>query len=238
MKSKYALALGAGAACSIAQAAPSIACHAPLRRRLFPGLSGIGDRANVALTFDDGPDPRSTPQFLEALDTLGFHATFFMLGSMVKAAPHLAADVAAAGHEIAVHGYRHRTHLLQSPRSVHDDLRRGADTIADTTGADLYWHRPPFGTVSAGTLLGCRQLGLRLVLWTSWGRDWRASATAGSVVADLTRVPLGGATLLLHDSDCTSAVHCWRAALGALEPLAEQIADRGLTAGTLSEHGL
>ncbi len=238
MKFSYRLALGAGLACGIAQAAPSMASYGPFRRALLPGLSGIGDPKHVAVTFDDGPDPRSTPQFLAALDDLGWQATFFMLGTMVKAAPHLAADVAAAGHEIAVHGYRHRTHLLHNPRSVRDDLNRGADTIANATGADLYWHRPPFGTVSAGTLLACSQLGLRIVLWTSWGRDWRASATPASVLADLTTIPLGGSTLLLHDSDCTSAVHCWRASLGALEPLAELIADQGLTVGALSAHGL
>ena len=68
----------------------------PVAVRLTPDLVGLGRQGHVALTFDDGPDPASTPEFLGALDTLGWHATFFMLGEMVRKAPSLAAEVAAA----------------------------------------------------------------------------------------------------------------------------------------------
>ncbi len=238
MKPAARVLLGAGIACGLAQAGPSVASYGPLRRAFLPALSGQGNPRHVALTFDDGPDPRSTPQFLSALDRTGWRATFFMLGSMVDAAPKLAAEVAAAGHEIAVHGYCHRAHILHSPQWVRDDLARGHEAVAIATGREPYWHRPPFGAISTGTIGACRRLDLRIVLWTSWGRDWRADATPRSVVADLTRTGLGGATLLLHDSDCTSAIHAWRSTLGALKPLAELVADQQLTAGPLGEHGI
>jgi peptidoglycan/xylan/chitin deacetylase (PgdA/CDA1 family) len=192
----------------------------------------------VALTFDDGPDRESTPAFLEALDRLGWRATFFMLGSMVARAPGLAAEVAAAGHEIAVHGYDHRSQLFRLPGAVARDLGRAVDTVASRTGRRPVWFRPPYGTLSAGGVVAARREGLRTVLWSTWGRDWRAEATPETVVADVGRQLGPGGTVLLHDSDCTSAPGAWRSALGALPRLADLFAARGLAVGPLGEHGV
>jgi len=204
----------------------------------MPALSGTGSPGHVALTFDDGPQPDSTPAFLEALDRLGWRATFFMLGSMVDRAPALAAEVAEAGHEIAVHGYEHRSELLRGPRAVADDLALAVDSIASATGRWPVWFRPPYGSLSSGGVVAARRQRLRPVLWTTWGRDWRAEATPATVVEDVARHLPPGATVLLHDSDCTSAAGAWRSALGALDPLAELFSARGLTVGPLAEHGL
>jgi len=208
-----------------------------VRRRTLPGLAGVGAPGHVALTFDDGPDPKSTPAFLEALDGLGWKATFFLLGSMVERAPTLAAEVADAGHEIAVHGHEHRSQLFRRGRVVADDLARALDTIASHTGVAPLWFRPPYGTLSAGGVLAARRHRLRTVLWTTWGRDWRAEATPSTVTADVARHLGPGGTVLLHDSDCTSAPGSWRSALGALPGLAELFCERGLAVGPLSEHG-
>ena len=221
-----------------AHAAPALSNVDVLRRRFLPGLSGIGTPGHVALTFDDGPDPASTPAFLEALDRLGWRATFFMLGSMVDRAPALAAEVAAAGHEVAVHGYAHRSELFRPPAVVGDDLARAVDAVSAATGRALRWFRPPYGTLSAGGVLAARRQRLRTVLWSTWGRDWRAQATPATVVADVEEHLGPGATVLLHDSDCTSAPGAWRSALGALEPLAELFAAQGLAPGPLGAHGL
>lgn len=209
-----------------------------VRRRMLPALAGVGWPGHVALTFDDGPDPASTPAFLDALGGLGWRATFFMLGEMVRRAPGLAAEVAAAGHEIAVHGDRHRSQLLRSPRRLADDLSRAVDTVASATGCTPRHFRPPYGTLAGGGVLAARRQRLRTVLWTTWGRDWRAEATPQTVVADVERHLAPGATVLLHDSDCTSAPQAWRSALGALDPLAELFSSRGLAVGPLAEHGL
>jgi hypothetical protein len=85
---------------------------------------------------------------------------------------------------------------------------------------------------------GATRAGLDTVLWTAWGRDWRADATPETVVADLLRRDPAGGTLLLHDSDCESATGSWRSARGALVPLAEQLERRGLAVGPLRDHGL
>ena len=75
------------------------------------------------------------------------------------------------------------------------------------------------------------------MLWTSWGRDWREGATPESVVEDVTATLVPGATVLLHDSDCTSARGSWKNTLAALPVLAERWQASGLEVGPLREHG-
>lgn len=201
-------------------------------------LAGRGRSDHLALTFDDGPDPYSTPAVLDALDALGWRATFFMLGSMAAAAPAVAREVAERGHEIALHGGTHHYHTGRTPRWVLEDLRRGFGEVAEATGCAPRWLRPPYGVASGATFLAAARLGLEVVLWDAWGRDWRAEATGQSVVSDLMRGIRPGATLLLHDSDCTSAPKAWRSTLAALPLLAERLAPLGMEVGPLSEHGI
>jgi peptidoglycan/xylan/chitin deacetylase (PgdA/CDA1 family) len=196
----------------------------------------MGRAGHVALTFDDGPDPASTPAILDALDDFGWRATFFLLGVMTDAYPDVAKEVARRGHEVAVHGYEHRGTLMRTPGAVTDDLCRAIDIIESSTASRPHWYRPPSGELSAGALLAARRLGVQTVMWTAWGRDWRADATPASVVADLRSGVLDGGTVLLHDSDCTSDPGSWRTTLGALPLLAAHLAESGLAVGTLDEH--
>lgn len=237
-----ALAGGAGAmgaaAAAMANASPSALLLGPIGRSLAPELVGLGRPGHVALTFDDGPDPVSTPLILEELDRLGWRATFFMLGCMVERHPSVAAAVANAGHEVAVHGFTHGSHLVRRRADLVDDVARATDAVALATGEDPRWFRPPYGNMALGTLAASRRAGLQTVLWTAWGRDWRAEATPQTVVADVQRQLQPGATVLLHDSDCTSAPGSWKTTLASLEPLGELFAARDLTVGPLADHGL
>jgi peptidoglycan/xylan/chitin deacetylase (PgdA/CDA1 family) len=199
---------------------------------------GRGRPEHVALTFDDGPDPASTPAFLAALDSLGCKATFFMLGSMARRAPGLVDEVVAAGHEVAAHGDEHRNMLRRLPGPIEVDIRRCRDTLAEMTGIAPVWFRPPFGVLSFGALRGAKRAGLRTVLWTNWGRDWRREATSGSVFDDVLRRDVSGGTVLLHDSDCQSYPGSWRSTLGALPRLVDELAARDLAVGRLCDHGI
>ncbi|GGL12907.1 polysaccharide deacetylase familiy protein [Sphaerisporangium melleum] len=210
----------------------------PAVRRLLPALAGEGGAGHVALTFDDGPDPRSTPLFLDELRRLGCRATFFVLGEMLERHPELGRRIVAEGHEVGVHGWRHVNALLTPPGRVTAEIGRAAALVHAVTGVRPGWYRPPYGVLSAETLAAARLLGLRPVLWTAWGRDWTAAATPASVLAALTPGLRGGATLLLHDSDHTSAPGCWRSALGALPVLVERCGAMGLRVGPLAEHGV
>jgi peptidoglycan-N-acetylglucosamine deacetylase len=219
-------------------AVPALAGVSPFGVRFTPAIVGRGRPDHVALTFDDGPDPASTPAFLAELDRLGWRATFFMLGTMARRAPALVAEVAAAGHEVAVHGDEHRNMLRRTPRSAAADIRRCRDVLAEQTGVAPAWFRPPFGILSYGALRGAKRVGLATVLWTTWGRDWRREATPESVSVDVLRRYVAGGTVLLHDSDCESYPGSWRSALGALAPLADAFAARELAVGPVGEHGV
>jgi peptidoglycan/xylan/chitin deacetylase (PgdA/CDA1 family) len=188
------------------------------------------------LTFDDGPDPASTPAILDELAALRVHATFFVLGTQLVAHPRLGRRIADTGHEVAVHGWTHRPHLLRTPWDVEADLRRAYDCVRDTTGATPRYWRPPNGIVTGAGLRAARRLQLTPVLWTADGRDWARSATSGSVAARvIARLDAGG-TVLLHDSDVTSAPLSWRSALGSLRPIVEHCAQRGWPVGPMREH--
>lgn len=220
-----------------AHAVPSVLTVPALHRRLWPRLSAAAPgTTHVALTFDDGPDGASTPLFLQELAALGVQATFFLLGSQVDEYPDIARQVHAEGHEIAVHGWAHRPHLLRTPSAVRRDLDRACAVIEQVTGVAPRFWRPPNGVVTGGGLLAARQLGLRPVLWTADGQDWRADATPDSVAARVTTQLRAGATVLLHDSDITSAPQSWRAALGALPLIVEHCAGQGWSVGPLREH--
>ncbi|MFE0465039.1 polysaccharide deacetylase family protein [Kitasatospora sp. NPDC058965] len=237
MKTGKILGLTAGAL-AVAHGLPALTSLGPVRPLVAPRLSGPGDPGHVALTFDDGPDPASTPKFLAELEKTGTKATFFLLGQMLLKAPELGRELVAAGHEVAVHGWAHRPLLIRSPRATRDDVRRARDLIASVTGQQPRWYRPPYGVLNSAALYAARENDLRTVLWTHWGQDWTARATADSVLRTVTRAPLAGGTVLLHDSDCTSAPQAWRSTLGALPRLLDLCAEQGLKVGPLREHGL
>ena len=228
-------AVGAAAALAIAQAGPGITGLEWVRKLGFRRLAGDGDRSHVALTFDDGPDPASTPAFLEVLADRGVKATFFMLGSMVARSPGLAAEVAAAGHEIAVHGYEHRYLTMRWPHAVRSDLTRATEVIANATGATPRLFRPPYGVLSGPALLAVRELGLTPVLWGARGKEWTPGATAQSIVRSVVSDLDGGVTVLLHD---VQAPGIWQAVLAAVPPLLDECERRGLAVGPVGEHGL
>jgi len=207
-----------------------------VRSVVSPGLAGQGKPGSLALTFDDGPDPRGTPAILDALDRLGWIATFFMLGVQVQQYPEVAAQVVAAGHEAAVHGFSHRNHLARGPGDVRRDVGRAVAVITAATGIQPIWFRPPYGVLTLGSLAAARRAALRPVLWTAWGRDWEARSPS-QVARTVGRQLRPGGTVLLHDSDCTAqAIGNWRTTVAALPRLAE-LADRlGCTVGPLRDH--
>jgi peptidoglycan/xylan/chitin deacetylase (PgdA/CDA1 family) len=219
-------------------AAPLVTSLPPLRP-LWPGLTGVGRRGHLALTFDDGQDEASTPEFLDLLARRKVRATFFLLGEMVQRFPDLPRRMVDEGHELAVHSWDHRSHLLRPPgRGTMDQLERTADLVDRICRQRPTLFRPPYGVLTTGDLFAARQAGLRPLLWTSWGRDWSAEATPETVLRTVMAGRLNGGTVLLHDSDCTSAPGAWRSARGALPALLDWCGDRGLAVGPVREHAL
>jgi peptidoglycan/xylan/chitin deacetylase (PgdA/CDA1 family) len=223
-----------GASLGIAAAAwagPAPAAHVP---RLC-GVLGIARRLDlgsgaVGLTFDDGPHPQGTPAILEILAAARAHATFFVVGEQLRRDAGIAREVVAAGHRLAVHGDRHRLLTLVGPRALRADLDRCAQLVAELGGRPVERYRPPFGVFTPVALHEARRRGWTPLLWSVWGRDWRARATPRTIAAEATRATRAGDVVLLHDADHYSATGSWRATAAALPRILEALAARGLRA--------
>jgi peptidoglycan/xylan/chitin deacetylase (PgdA/CDA1 family) len=204
---------------ALAPVRPALADRLGIPRSL-PGARG------VALTFDDGPHPEGTPAILEGLARAGARATFFVVGEQVRRRPALLAEIEAAGHLVALHGDRHRLQLRLRAREVDDDLVRGVAAIEDALGHGPVWHRPPYGIYSPAGLQGARAMGLRPLLWSRWGKDWRKFTTPDRIAARVISGVLPGDVILLHDADFYSARSSHRRTAAALALIAAELKRR------------
>jgi len=218
-------AVGAAAA---AWSAPAAAAHAPALAAALRIARRVDGLPGVALTFDDGPHPAGTPAVLAALERAGARATFFLVGEQVRRHPSLAREIVAAGHTVALHGDRHRCQLRLTAGTLDDDLARVAATVADATGAAPALYRPPYGVFSLVGLALVRRRGWRELLWSRWGRDWRAHTTPAAIARRASRDLSAGDVVLLHDADWYSSDGSHRRTAAALPLVLEEIARRGL----------
>jgi peptidoglycan-N-acetylglucosamine deacetylase len=210
----------------------------PLRRHLTPThlpdrLSGTSARRHVALTFDDGPDRESTPHFLDLLARHEVRATFFVLGRHAAEAPDLLRRMVSEGHELGVHGWTHRCVALVRPAILRERLRMTRDVVEDLAGSPTRWYRPPYGILTPYAQRAAAAVRLETVLWSAWGRDWERRATPQRVLHTVRRDLGPGGTVLLHDTDRTSAKGSWRVTLAATDLL---LRDQSTPFGTLAEH--
>jgi peptidoglycan/xylan/chitin deacetylase (PgdA/CDA1 family) len=201
----------------------------------FPGLErGEAGGGTVALTFDDGPDPDATPAVLDALDAIGVHATFFMLGEQLMQHQDIGREVVRRGHEVALHGFGHDEHSELSPQQARDDLARGLGALEASTGRHPHFYRPPYGRFSEHSFKACSWLGMRPVYWSGWGMDWEP--IPGARIADLASRDLtDGGVVLLHDSARYADRESALPTAEALAPLAERALGAGLRLATLGE---
>ena len=179
------LAASASAGAVVLHTLPGTVAWRSARCLLLPGLSGVGSGGHVALTFDDGPDSESTPRILDELERFDWKATFFCLGTQARRSPELVEEIALRGHEVAVHGHDHRSQLRRWPGSVIADVHEASSLLTELTGTRPRWFRPPYGAVSLSSIAATRCSGLNMVLWTTWGLDWKPGATGRSVAENI-----------------------------------------------------
>jgi peptidoglycan/xylan/chitin deacetylase (PgdA/CDA1 family) len=212
---------------ALAAYVPALADRLQLERRI--------DRRVVALTFDDGPHAQGTPAVLDELARHKATATFFLVGEQVVQRPELAGEIVAAGHEVAVHCFRHTLLLRRRVAAVADDLDRAVDAVGEATGVRPGLYRPPYGILSAGALQHVRERGWRPLLWSTWGRDWERRATPQSIARRATRGLRPGDVVLLHDSDAYSSADSWRRTAAALPSVLEAVATLGIPASSVTQ---
>jgi peptidoglycan/xylan/chitin deacetylase (PgdA/CDA1 family) len=174
--------------------------------------------STIALTFDDGPDPRSTPRILDILRRAGVHATFCMVGTQARAHPDLVRAVRDAGDTICDHT-EHHPHLDQlSPAEVDGEIGSMATFLRDTTGAAPRFTRAPYGGVNATVVRTAHRYATRILGWSVDPSDYTKPpplVIAGRVLAGAHP----GAIVLMHDGggDRTNTVLALPVIINALK---------------------
>lgn len=178
---------------------------------LHPGSTGPGrkrpglfnsvhtSRKVVALTFDDGPHGKLTPQLLDLLKQENIHATFFVLGSLVAANPQIVQRMAAEGHEVANHTWNHPRLPALSPEKFDEQIRKTTEIIEQNTGKKVTLMRPTYGLYNdrvKNALIN--DYGLDIILWSVDPNDWKKPG-ADVVARRLVTGAHPGAILLSHD---------------------------------------
>ncbi|MET9232383.1 polysaccharide deacetylase family protein [Lentzea sp. NPDC003310] len=160
---------------------------------------GDRDRPEVALTFDDGPQPPYTDQVLDVLERYGVPATFFCVGTYAKAYPETLARMVEQGHTLGNHTWSH-PFLPELTRSqLAEQVERTGDAIAEATGTKTTLFRPPYGSRSPEVVGWLGEMDLTTVLWDVAPDDWQMPGTdfISGTVLDEARA---GSIVLLHDS--------------------------------------
>lgn len=174
----------------------------PILKRIFPGcLWDLKGESALALTFDDGPHPLYTPQLLAVLKQWDLKASFFVLGERAEQYPHLVAEIAAQGHHIGIHGFRHYSFTRLSIPDLKASLRKTQQVIAAACHGhpDHYRDvRPPNGIFVPQTLTCLQQWGYRTVMWSIVPEDW-VTPPIPMVVSRILKQVYPGAMIVLHD---------------------------------------
>jgi peptidoglycan-N-acetylglucosamine deacetylase len=163
---------------------------------------GAGSERRIALTFDDGPDPVYTPRVLDILAARKVSASFFLVGERAVRAPDTVRRIAAAGHEVANHGWSHRSLWLCGPARTDGEIGRAQDVLGDLAGAAPRHFRPPWGMVNAAMFGALRHHRLRCVLWSVQPEGLRPAA-ADAQARHVLRHAHPGAIVDLHDAEGT-----------------------------------
>lgn len=178
---------------------------------LWPGSQLFGPTliaprraGELALTFDDGPNPAWTPRLLEFLAEQDIRATFFLLGSRAQAQPELVRRIAAGGHLVGNHSWSHPNLALTPAARIREELSATRDLLEQITGSPVRFLRPPFGARRPAALRIARELGMTPVLWNAMTSDWSDPAPrriASQLAVKIDRLTRRGwaANVVLHD---------------------------------------
>ncbi len=145
------------------------------RSQLFgPTVRQTAAPRQLAITFDDGPNPAITPQLLDLLARYNVKSTFFVVGEFARECPGLVKEISARGHVVGNHTDSHPNLFFCGPEETHHELLRCTDAIQHASWSAPIWFRPPFGYRSAWLSEIVHRQGMRTVMWTLLPGDWRA----------------------------------------------------------------
>lgn len=170
--------------------------HAPVLN--YPLFNGNIHIPEIALTFDDGPNPYYTPQILAILKQYGVKATFFDIGYLVADYPNIVRQEYNQGNVVANHSWSHPVLTYFSAQGIQSQLASTANIIQATIGVRPTFFRPPYGAMNNIVLAQARNLHYTTVMWDGSASDWSLPGV-NVIVSEILRYARNGAILLLHD---------------------------------------
>lgn len=163
-------------------------------------LTAEGEAPKVALTFDDGPSTRYTPELLDGLKERGVHATFFLMGKAIEGKEEIVRRMSQEGHLIGNHTYNHVQLSKVSQTEAKEEIEKTSNLIYEITGDYPMYVRPPFGGWKKDLDLSVTMIP---VFWTIDTLDWK-SQNVQSILATIEGKVEDGSIILMHDEYQTS----------------------------------
>ena len=160
--------------------------------------SNINEKKKIALTFDDGPHPRNTPEILKILEKYGVKATFFVIGVNAKNYPEALAKVIEQGHEIGNHTYSHQVLKNKNKQEIMKEIIDTEKIISQKNEFTTTVIRPPCGFYDEELIKISIDNDYKIILWSIDTQDW-AHASAESIVSTISSKVKGGDIILFHD---------------------------------------
>jgi peptidoglycan-N-acetylglucosamine deacetylase len=204
-----------------------------IKRALFSAIPsshlfkhGNRERAQIALTIDDGPDPVYTPKVLDTFRKYGVKATFFVVGGCAEQYPDIVRRIAEEGHEVGSHSYSHPYFQRLSWRAAAQEIKMTSAVLNCVLGKKCRLFRPPFGKLSPRSLIPAWAAGQHVAMWSIDLKDY--CAHHGEVEARLARTSLSSGDIILYHG-------VGEASLRALPRVIEAALQEGRKAVTISE---
>ncbi len=166
--------------------------------RIVYSFAGGTAKPRVALTFDDGPHPRYTPQILDILKEYGVNATFFSVGSNAENYPSLIRRIHEEGHELGNHTHNHFHVAKLSCEQLCADIESAQQVLERLGDTEIRFFRPPEGVCTEDVKSYCDQRGMTIVLWSVDTRDW-AHTPVWEICENVKSNVKDGSIILMHD---------------------------------------
>jgi peptidoglycan/xylan/chitin deacetylase (PgdA/CDA1 family) len=213
------------------------------RSQLFgPTIHATVSPRKLAITFDDGPNPKITPELLKLLGRYQVRATFFVIGRFARECPELVREIADRGHAIGNHTETHANLFWCRPPQIRAEIARCNEALVSITGEAPKCFRPPWGMRNPWVISNAAAVGLQTAMWTQLPGDWRGKPAEWLIprmepIAERAQNPhvakgksatAAGDILCLHDGDYRFLNGDRSATLGALEHWLPRWRDLGL----------
>jgi peptidoglycan/xylan/chitin deacetylase (PgdA/CDA1 family) len=165
-------------------------------------MAGLGitkriEADGIALTFDDGPNPKYTPQLLDLLKKYGVKASFFVVGSKVQRNPDIIKRMNEEGHTIGIHHFNHVSSWILTPVQLKKQLELTEKAIKECTNEKVTFYRPPWGHFNIFTPFVSKKY--QVIMWSGIFGDWKVVNCKNSLLNQLRSTTKKGSILLLHD---------------------------------------